>query len=214
MSTAANQPGYGNASMAGSPWGAGAAPGPGPGGPWGNQGGYPGGAPDGTGWYWHARYSSRPLWIIATVLGFIFWWPVGLILLFCTLGGRRMSCWGYGRHDGYQAGWQGGPPPWVGLKRHWKRQMQEWYRGQAQGSAQGPAQGPAQAQAYPSSGNRAFDEYRAETLRRLEEEQKEFGVFLDRLRFAKDKAEFDQFMAELRQRPPAPPSNQPGPVQA
>jgi hypothetical protein len=44
-----------------------------------------------------------------------------------------------------------------------------------------------------------------ETLRRLEEEQKEFGAFLDRLRFAKDKAEFDQFMTELRQRPPAPP---------
>jgi hypothetical protein len=48
----------------------------------------------------------------------------------------------------------------------------------------------------PSSGNRAFDEYRAETLRRLEEEQREFKEFLDRLRHAKDKAEFDQFMAE------------------
>jgi hypothetical protein len=50
--------------------------------------------------------------------------------------------------------------------------------------------------AYPrSSGNRAFDEYRAETLRRLEEEQREFCDFLDRLRRAKDNAEFDQFMA-------------------
>jgi hypothetical protein len=48
------------------------------------------------------------------------------------------------------------------------------------------------------SGNRAFDEYRAETLRRLEEEQREFKEFLDRLRHAKDKAEFDQFMAEHR----------------
>jgi hypothetical protein len=47
-----------------------------------------------------------------------------------------------------------------------------------------------------SSGNRAFDEYREETLRRLEEEQREFQDFLDRLRHAKDKAEFDQFMAE------------------
>jgi hypothetical protein len=51
-----------------------------------------------------------------------------------------------------------------------------------------------------SSGNRAFDEYRNETLRRLEEEQKEFRDFLDRLRFAKDRAEFDQFMAERRNR--------------
>jgi Protein of unknown function (DUF2852) len=47
-----------------------------------------------------------------------------------------------------------------------------------------------------SSGNRAFDEYREETLRRLEEEQREFRDFLACLRMAKDKAEFDQFMAE------------------
>jgi hypothetical protein len=51
-----------------------------------------------------------------------------------------------------------------------------------------------------SSGNRAFDEYREETLRRLEEEQREFQDFLVRLRMAKDKAEFDQFMAERRSR--------------
>jgi hypothetical protein len=51
--------------------------------------------------------------------------------------------------------------------------------------------------AYPRcSRNRVFDEYRTETLRLLEEEQREFRDFLDRLRHAKDKAEFDQFMAE------------------
>jgi hypothetical protein len=38
-------------------------------------------------------------------------------------------------------------------------------------------------------------------LRRLEEEQREFKEFLRRLRFAKDRAEFDQFMAERRDRP-------------
>src|SRR5215510_12779922 len=52
----------------------------------------------------------------------------------------------------------------------------------------------------PSSGNRAFDEYKMETLRRLEEEQREFREFLDRLRHAKDKAEFDQFMADRSRR--------------
>ena len=57
----------------------------------------------------------------------------------------------------------------------------------------------------PSSGNRAFDEYREETIRRLEQEQREFREFLDRLRFAKDKTEFDQFMTERRNRPEAPP---------
>ena len=58
---------------------------------------------------------------------------------------------------------------------------------------------------HQSSGNVAFDEYREETLRRLEEEQKEFRDFLDKLRAAKDKAEFDQFMAERRNKPEAPP---------
>jgi len=62
-----------------------------------------------------------------------------------------------------------------------------------------------------SSGNRAFDEYRTETLRRLEEEQREFRDFLQRLRAAKDKAEFDQFMAERRNRPEPPPQPSPQP---
>ena len=47
-----------------------------------------------------------------------------------------------------------------------------------------------------SSGNHAFDEYRDETLRRLEDEQKEFEMFLERLKMAKDQKEFDQFMTE------------------
>ena len=47
-----------------------------------------------------------------------------------------------------------------------------------------------------STGNAAFDAYKADTLARLEEEQTNFEAFLSRLRDAKDKAEFDQFMAE------------------
>jgi hypothetical protein len=65
----------------------------------------------------------------------------------------------------------------------------------------------------PSRRNHAFDEYRTETLRRLEDEQREFKEFLEQLRFAKDKTEFDQFMAERRigptRRIPIPPSPQP-----
>ena len=49
-----------------------------------------------------------------------------------------------------------------------------------------------------STGNTAFDDYRAETLRRLEDEQDEFKGFLDRLRRAKDKAELDEFLAQRR----------------
>ena len=63
----------------------------------------------------------------------------------------------------------------------------------------------------PSSGNRAFDEYRTETLRRLEEEQVEFRNFLDRLRHAKDKEEFDQFMAQHRHPPDAAALGRPAP---
>src|SRR5712672_721605 len=109
---------------------------------------------------WH------PGWIAVTVLGFIIWWPIGLALLFFTLGSRKMGCWSY--------------------QDRWANKMER------SGFGFG---GP------PSSGNRAFDEYRMETLRRLEEEQTEFRDFLDRLRHAKDKEEFDQFMAQHRTRP-------------
>jgi hypothetical protein len=47
-----------------------------------------------------------------------------------------------------------------------------------------------------TSGNSAFDAYKEDTLNRLEREQDQFHAFLDRLRQAKDKAEFDQFMDE------------------
>jgi uncharacterized protein YjgD (DUF1641 family) len=50
--------------------------------------------------------------------------------------------------------------------------------------------------AFTSSGNNAFDAYKAETLRRLQDEQDAFEKFMNRLRDAKDKAEFDQFMAD------------------
>ncbi len=52
-----------------------------------------------------------------------------------------------------------------------------------------------------TSGNQAFDKYRTETLRRLEEENRAFQEYLDRLRMAKDRDEFDQFMAERGARP-------------
>lgn len=44
----------------------------------------------------------------------------------------------------------------------------------------------------------AFYEYREETPRHLENEQDEFEAFLKRLRKVKDKAQFDEFMDELR----------------
>lgn len=54
--------------------------------------------------------------------------------------------------------------------------------------------------AFKSSGNSAFDAYKSETLRRLEEEQGNFEAFLQRLRESKDKAEFDDFMDDRAKR--------------
>ena len=47
-----------------------------------------------------------------------------------------------------------------------------------------------------TSGNASFDAYKAELLTRLEKEQTNFEGFLTRLRDAKDKSEFDTFMAD------------------
>lgn len=52
-----------------------------------------------------------------------------------------------------------------------------------------------------STGNSAFDAYREETLKRLEDEHREFVDFLQKLREAKDKAEFDQFMQQRDDKP-------------
>ncbi|MEM7752696.1 MAG: DUF2852 domain-containing protein [Pseudomonadota bacterium] len=95
---------------------------------------------------------GKPAWIVAMVLGFIFFWPVGLALLAYMIWSKRMfsgNCSSRTRHA---------------------------------------------AHAFKTSGNSAFDAYKADTLRRLEEEQDAFEAFLQRLREAKDKAEFDQFM--------------------
>ena len=120
---------------------------------------------------------GKPAWIALTVLGFIAWWPLGLGVLAFSIWSGRMGC-GMKR---------GGFGPWAFRQEDGRRWGGRWG-------------GP------PSSGNRAFDEYREETLRRLEDEQREFRDFLERLRLAKDKAEFDQFMADRRNRPQSPPS--------
>jgi hypothetical protein len=80
----------------------------------------------------------------------------------------------------------------------WQRRMERMQQrmGRMQAAAERWGGGGYQA----SSGNHAFDEYRAETLRRLEQEQREFMEFLNHLRHAKDKVEFDQFMTERGRR--------------
>jgi Protein of unknown function (DUF2852) len=106
---------------------------------------------------------GKGAWIAAMVLGFIFFWPVGLALLAYMIWGKRMfssSC---------------------GHRRN-REQNQSWGR-HAYRAAQ-------------NTGNHAFDTYKSEALRRLEDEQEAFEAFLQRLRNSKDKTEFDAFMEE------------------
>ncbi len=124
---------------------------------------------------------GKPAWIVLIVLGFMAWWPIGLFILAMALGSGRMACGYYGGHDRWQ--------------HKMERMQSKMDRVRERMGRSGGFWQP------PSSGNRAFDEYRTETLRRLEDEQREFHEFLGRLRMAKDKSEFDQFMAERRNRP-------------
>lgn len=48
----------------------------------------------------------------------------------------------------------------------------------------------------PHSGNSAFDNYKHETLKRLEEEQGAFNDFVEHLRQSRDREEFEKFMAD------------------
>jgi hypothetical protein len=135
----------------------------------------------------HLDDIGKPAWIGLTVLSFMLWWPLGLVVLGFLIGSGRMACWA-----------QGGGSRW---QRRMERMQQRMGRMQSAAERWGGGGG---ARARYATGNRAFDEYRAETLRRLEDEQREFMDFLDRLRHAKDKAEFDEFMADRRRRPEGP----------
>ena len=125
----------------------------------------------------HLDDIGKPAWIGLMIVSFVLWWPLGLVVLGYLVGSGRMSCWAHGGGE------------------RWQRRMERMQERMER--MQGAAERWGGGRRYRgTSGNRAFDEYRAETLRRLEEEQREFMEFLDRLRHAKDKVEFDQFMAE------------------
>jgi hypothetical protein len=129
---------------------------------------------------WSPWTAPKPILIGAMILGFILFWPIGLAILFFMIGSGRI-----GKRWARRYGMDPARSPEAG--RAWS----SWNWGCERGGT--------------TTGNAAFDEYRVETLRRLEEEQKDFSAFLERLRFAKDRAEFEQFMLDRRSRPPAPP---------
>ena len=117
---------------------------------------------------------GKPAWIATMVVGFIIFWPIGLAILGFLIWSGRMGYWKQCKRGRWHN------------ERHEQGHRDKWFGG---------------ASRRDSSGNTAFDEYREEALRRLEEEEKEFHEFLNRLRHAKDKAEFDQFMTDRRRNP-------------
>ncbi len=131
---------------------------------------------------------GKKAWIALMVVSFVIFWPAGLALLFFLIWSGRMACWKHERMERRFARWQ---DRHEGNGRGYERSKDMFARWMGKA---------------PSTGNRAFDEYRDETLKRLEEEQREFRDFLERLRHAKDKAEFDQFMSDRRTRPAEPPA--------
>jgi Protein of unknown function (DUF2852) len=134
--------------------------------------------------------------VILLILGFMWWWPLGLVILAILIASGRLGCW----HRPMFAG-SGPMGCWNHGMSRWENKMQRMQEKMERVRAKmDTVRGGNMWGAPPSSGNRAFDDYRTETLKRLEDEQREFRDFLDRLRFAKDKTEFDQFMADRRSR--------------
>lgn len=117
----------------------------------------------------------RPAWTPATialmVLGFVVFWPLGLAMLAYILWGDRL---GEFKRDVNRAT----DSVFAGCRRHAHRAR------------------------HGGTGNVAFDEWREKELERLEEERRrldemrgEFDEYLRELRRARDREEFDRFMA-------------------
>jgi hypothetical protein len=160
----------------------------------------------------HIDDLGRPAWIVLMVLGFIIYWPIGLaILAYMIWSGRMwngpMGCGWHGRRGDVEEWRQRAIDRVNRAAEHWERKRARWEeRMQRRGGGAGPS---GMGGGLHETGNRAFDEYRTEALRKLEEEAHEFRAFLERLRLAKDRAEFDEYMKERRGRQDAGPPQAP-----
>jgi hypothetical protein len=130
----------------------------------------------------------RPDWTPATialmVLGFIVFWPLGMAMLAYILFGDRLHA----------------------FKREANDKMDGFYKSCRRGGWHGRDRGGW----HRDTGNVAFDDWRKAELERIEEERRkldamreEFDNYLRELRRAKDQEEFDRFMRDRNNRPPA-----------
>ncbi len=143
-----------------------------------------------------ARWRRGSRWtafeIIAMILGFVVFWPIGLAILGYKFwqrktGGEDLQTFAAGKWSEMRNAAAGAA--WSKAARSYS--CGPWSRG-GFGSA---------------TGNSAFDEWRAGELarleaerRKLEEAHREFAEYVDNLRKAKDREEFESFM-NARNRP-------------
>ncbi len=139
---------------------------------------------------------NRPRWrgleIAAVVLGFVLYWPIGMALLFWKLWRNRN-----GQTEDFVTAARGAFQE--NVMNRWPETFRGWgcsARRDAPAAAWGFA-GPR------STGNSAFDDWRSSELARLEEErrkleaaEREFSDYIESLRRAKDREEFERFMRD------------------
>lgn len=131
-----------------------------------------------------ARCSAgwKPFEIAAVVFGFALYWPLGVAVIAFKFWQKR---------SGYAG------DLFSFAREKWESAVNfRWSSLGAGGFG-----------AMSSSGNRAFDDWRDGELARLEEErrklvaaEREFTDFMENLRHARDREEFDRFMQERRSR--------------
>ena len=143
-----------------------------------------------------SAYPPRPRWrvleIAAVVVGFMFWWAIGLTLLLVKLWRNR---------QGYSTDMV------TAARGAFEENVMKRWPGMTRGFACRTSSAPVARDwgftASRSSGNSAFDGWREGELARLEEErrkleaaEREFSDYIESLRQAKDREEFERFMRE------------------
>ena len=120
------------------------------------------------------RPAWTPLTIALMVIGFVVFWPLGLVMLAYIIWGDRLNM----------------------SRGEWKRSAERAF-----GSCKRNMRQAAEPMA--STGNAAFDEWRRSEMERIEAERRkldemraEFDRYTDELRKARDREEFDRFMRE------------------
>jgi hypothetical protein len=121
----------------------------------------------------HGRVIGRGWEIAGIVLGFVFAWPLAVAYLVWKFAGYPVPAAARAYVENRWATNFGSPSRWT--------------------------------PAFRSTGNSAFEDYRRRELQRLEEERRRldeesraFAVFVEELKRAKDREEFDAFMAKRR----------------